>query len=224
MLALQRSLTAATRHLCFAPCLRNLSTETSKPCISDVFPPPRHTSSTMAAATRHPCFAPYLRSFSTETAESWFNDAIISRPNDDPPKGKSYPRMSFPGSTKLDIPKYRLHCMSNHNNTIITFTNNDGKTIAWQSGGMCGFKGANRSSYEAGYQSAVRIFRAIEELANKKDFSVALYLKGFGQGRDALKTALLAVEGRNIRSLICSVTDRTPIKIGGTRSKKTRRL
>jgi small subunit ribosomal protein S11 len=131
--------------------------------------------------------------------------------------------MPFP-SSKYDSPKYRLHCKSTNNNTIITFTNPVGQTIGWQSGGRCEFKGANRASYEAGYQSAVRIFRVIEKLAEENDFRVALFFKGFGQGRDALKTALLAVEGQYIRSLVCSVSDRTPIKIGGTRAKKTRRL
>ena len=131
--------------------------------------------------------------------------------------------MPFLGS-KYDVPKYRLHCKSTNNNTIITFTNPDGQTIGWQSGGRCEFKGANRASYEAGYQSAVRIFKVIETLAEEKDFKIALFFKGFGQGRDALKTALLAVEGQYIRSLVSSVSDRTPIKIGGTRSKKMRRL
>lgn len=253
MLALRRSSTiaAVTRHPCFIPYLRSFSAETSNPWINDVFlpprptsstvartylrsiptetskfwindvfPAPRPTSSTIAAATRHPCFAPYLRTFSTETPKpDWVDDFL-----DGPPTGKVYPRMFFPGSTKVDIPKYRLHCKSNHNNTIITLTNDAGKTIAWQSGGRCEFKGSNRASYEAGYQSAVRIFKVIEKLAEEKDFTVALFFKGFGQGREALKTALLAVEGQNIRFLICSVTDRTPIKIGGTRSKKARRL
>ena len=211
MLALQRSSTIAiaTRHPCFVPCLRSFSTETSKPETTDVFPP--STSST-AAATGHPY---------RQTTTKWMDDAF---PKGDPPRGRGYPRVSFPGSRRLEIPKYRLHCKSNNNNTIITFTNDAGKTIAWQSGGKCAFKGASRASYEAGYQSAVRIFSVIERLAEEKDISVALFFKGFGQGREALKTALLAVEGQYIRPLICSVTDRTPIKIGGTRSKKMRRL
>ena len=215
MLALRRSTIAAataTRHLCFPPYLPSFSTETSKPWIIDP----------STSSARHPSFVPSLRSFSTETSkEEWINTTVK---HNDPPTGKVFPRMSFPGSMKIDIPKYRLHCKSNHNNTIITFTNNAGNTIAWQSGGKCEFKGANRASYEAGYQSAVRIFRVVGKLAEEKDFSVALFFKGFGQGREALKTALLAVEGLYIRPLICSVTDRTPIKIGGTRSKKTRRL
>lgn len=215
MLALRRSsiIAAATRHPCFVSYLRNSSTEFSKSSITDVSPPP--TSST----TKHQSFA------STETPkEQWIDEAFSAKLKDNPPTGSAYPRVWFPGSTKLDIPMYRLHCKSNHNNTIITFTDNTGKTIAWQSGGKCAFKGANRASYEAGYQSAVRIFKVIENLAEEKDISVALFFKGFGQGRDALKTALLAVEGLYIRPLICSVTDRTPIKVGGTRSKKTRRL
>jgi len=174
MLALRRSSTiaAVTRHPCFVPYLRSFSIETSKPSINDVSPPP--TSSTIAAATN----TPDLQSFSTETSkDKWLDGAF--KPKDDPPKGKAFPRMSFPGSMKFDTPKYRLHCKSNNNNTIITFTNNAGKTIAWQSGGKCAFKGSNRASYEAGYQSAVRIFRVIEKLAEEKDFNVALFFQRF---------------------------------------------
>lgn len=217
MLALRRSSTiaaAATRQLFFVPYLRSFSTETSKPGITDVFPPP--ASPKITAATSH-----QSSTLPTDSTGKYIDRGFTK---DDPPTGKGYTRTPLPGSVKLDIPKYRLHCKSNNNNTIITFTDNAGKTIAWQSGGKCGFKGANRASYEAGYQCAVRIFTVIEKLAEGKDFTVALFLKGFGQGREALKTALLAVEGRYIRPLIFSVTDRTPIKIGGTRSKKTRRL
>ena len=189
-----------------------------------------------SSAARRPCLAPYpSRRFSIETSnsnplqteENWiapaFQEPHSLRRRDDPPVANEYPKTPFSG-LKNDIPKYRLHCKSTNNNTIITFTNPVGQTIGWQSGGRCEFKGANRASYEAGYQSAVRIFRVIEKLAEEKDFRVALFFKGFGQGRDALKTALLAVEGQHIRSLVCSVSDRTPIKIGGTRAKKTRRL
>ena len=209
MLAL---IAAVARRPCTVRSLRSFSTESLNP-FNDVSPPP--SSPTIPAAT-----IPFA--LAETSKEEWVDNALHYR--DDPPKGKAFPKMSFPGAMKLDIPKYRLHCKSSHNNTIITFTNDAGNTIAWQSGGRCGFKGTNRASYEAGYQSAVRIFQVIQNLANRKDFNVALYFKGFGQGRDALKTALLAVEGLYIRPLISSATDRTPIKIGGTRAKKTRRL
>ena len=124
----------------------------------------------------------------------------------------------------LARPKYRLHCKSTRNNTIVTFTQPNGRTVAWYTGGSCGFKKVNRSGYEAGYQCAVRIFKRIEETLKMAPIEVALFFNGFGQGRDALLRALLTSEGDHVRPLVSTITDRTPIKIGGTRAKKRRRL
>jgi small subunit ribosomal protein S11 len=121
-------------------------------------------------------------------------------------------------------PKYRLHCKSTRNNTIVTFTLPEGHTIAWFTGGSCGFKKVNRSGYEAGYQCAVRIFKEIEKTVKEGPIEIALFFNGFGQGRDALLRALLTSEGDHVRPLVTTITDRTPIKIGGTRAKKMRRL
>ncbi|KAF8639671.1 hypothetical protein AX17_000935 [Amanita inopinata Kibby_2008] len=122
------------------------------------------------------------------------------------------------------IPRYRLHCHSSRNNTITTLTRPNGQPIAWFSGGSCGFKKGNRASYEAGYQCAVRMFKRVDEIVEREALQVDLFFKGFGQGREALQKALLSGEGNTVRQLVSSVTDRTPIKIGGTRSKKARRL
>ncbi len=46
----------------------------------------------------------------------------------------------------------------------------------------------------------------------------------FGQGREAVAAALVGPEGLGIKPLIYRVEDRTPIKIGGTRPRKARRL
>lgn len=120
--------------------------------------------------------------------------------------------------------KYSLYCQSTRNNTITTLVDDKSHPVAFHSGGTCGFKHVQRSSYEAGYQCAVRMFETILKLRNEKRFDIALYFKGFGQGRDAMHKALLTSEGDRIRELVVSITDRTPIKIGGTRSKKARRL
>lgn len=144
-----------------------------------------------------------------------------------------YPPPSTVPSAPSELPDHinysrtrlRLHCHASPNNTIATLTKADGSTIAWFSGGSCGFKKGNRASYEAGYQCAVRTFKKVEEIhLADGPVVVDLFFKGFGQGREALKSALLAAEGEAIRSLIGHVTDRTPIKIGGTRAKKRRRL
>ncbi|KAL0580754.1 hypothetical protein V5O48_001219 [Marasmius crinis-equi] len=142
------------------------------------------------------------------------------------PKGRSPPPKndSSPASA-YKRPRYRLHCHSTRNNTITNFTAPDGATIAQFSGGSVGFKRGQRSGYEAGYQCAVRAFEKILQIEAKSGpLYLELFFKGFGQGRDALQKALLAAEGDPIRKLVISVTDRTPIKIGGTRSKKARRL
>ncbi|KAG5646432.1 hypothetical protein DXG03_003482 [Asterophora parasitica] len=121
---------------------------------------------------------------------------------------------------------YSLYCQSTRNNTITTLMDHNYEALASFTGGSCGFKKANRASYEAGYQCAVRMFKEIERLVEKekRDFVVDLYFNGFGQGRDAMHRALLTTEGEKLRPLVVSLTDRTPIKIGGTRAKKARRL
>ena len=110
------------------------------------------------------------------------------------------------------------------------------KSGSW-SGGSCGFKGVNRSGYEAGYQCAVRAFARAKQLAREMaemgggGNTVAgggarfeVLFKGFGRGREAVYKALMTSEGDDVRPFVARVTDNTPIKIGGTRAKKTRRL
>ncbi|KAF5363849.1 hypothetical protein D9756_000841 [Leucocoprinus leucothites] len=139
---------------------------------------------------------------------------------------------------KMQLPPratHRFDCFASRNNTIATlsslaysekepFKPPVSNVIAWFSGGSVGFKKAQRASFEAGHQCAVRVFQLIEEAKKQGTVRVELYLKGFGMGRDAVKTALMAAEGDGIRDVVKQVTDRTPIKIGGTRAKKTRRL
>lgn len=125
----------------------------------------------------------------------------------------------------LETRIYRLHVHSTRNNTITTFTDEKGNPIAWFSGGSCGFKKVNRASYEAGYQCAVRIFaRILEERKSTGPMMLEILFNGFGQGRDALQKALVSAEGEQLRPLVTTITDKSPLKIGGTRSKKARRL
>jgi small subunit ribosomal protein S11 len=103
------------------------------------------------------------------------------------------------------------------------------KSGSW-SGGSCGFKGVNRSGYEAGYQCAMRAFARVKQLARESaemgggGARFEVLFKGFGRGREAVYKALMTSEGDDVRPFVTRVTDNTPIKIGGTRAKKTRRL
>ncbi|KAF8211371.1 hypothetical protein K438DRAFT_38834 [Mycena galopus ATCC 62051] len=155
----------------------------------------------------------------------------------DPGAPYAYPDQVNPGAAPAQDytytkakPSWRFHCHSTKTNTINTFTNPDGNVVAWFSGGSTGFKKRNRSSYEAGYQCAVQMFERIETEAATEEkenpdskVTIDLFCKGFGQGRDALFKALMTAQGDGVRNRINSITDRTPLKIGGTRAKKRKR-
>jgi small subunit ribosomal protein S11 len=130
-------------------------------------------------------------------------------------------------SKHVEVLHYRIHVACTPNNTLVVMSDERGHPIkngCW-TGGSCGFKGVNRSGYEAGYQCAVRTFARVQELAHEVPGARFEFLfRGFGQGRDAVFKALMTSEGDDVRPFVNRVTDNTPIKIGGTRAKKTRRL
>lgn len=159
---------------------------------------------------------------------------------DGPPTSVAYSRTS--GSTtnplrlnlsqNISIQDHRIHVSCTANNTHIIMSDPQGRPIKsgnW-TGGSCGFKGVNRSGYEAGYQCAVRAFARVKELSVEMGSVAAggprfeVLFKGFGQGREAVFKALMTSEGDEVRPFVTRVTDVTPIKIGGTRAKKRRRL
>ncbi|TFL05637.1 hypothetical protein BDV98DRAFT_560378 [Pterulicium gracile] len=145
-------------------------------------------------------------------------------------------------------PLFRLHIQSSRNNTLVTFTSpsaSGGKALGWASGGRSGFKGTNKSSFEAAYQAVMEIFKVIrwridlidEKQKGKgggeggdkypergKDMLIEVVFKGAGKGREAMSSALSSTEGAGIREKVIRMTDRTPIKVGGTRAQKARRL
>ena len=133
------------------------------------------------------------------------------------------------------IQNYHINVSCTPNNTHIVMSDSSGHPIksgSW-SGGSCGFKGVNRSGYEAGYQCAVRAFARVKQLARESAEMLGgggggarfeVLFKGFGRGREAVYKALMTSEGDDVRPFVTRVTDNTPIKIGGTRAKKTRRL
>ncbi|KAF5369869.1 hypothetical protein D9758_001277 [Tetrapyrgos nigripes] len=146
---------------------------------------------------------------------------------DRPPTASNSPfarSTGLPSSFNSKPAQYKLYLQSTKTNTITTLTNDKNDAVACISAGSCGFKRGQRSSYEAGYQCAIKIFQKVEEAAKRETVRVDLYLKGFGSGREAMQKALLTTEGENVRPLITHVIDMTPLKIGGTRAKKARRL
>ncbi|GJJ07629.1 hypothetical protein Clacol_001833 [Clathrus columnatus] len=164
----------------------------------------------------------------TEQTSAQTEDDIPS----DPPRSQEYSKTtSVQVSERHGLPssgvedRFQLYVHASSNNTIITFSTPTGRVLSVISGGMCGFKKVQRSTYEAGYRCAVHIFEKIAQV--RKDnigMTLQVNFKGFGQGREAVYRALTTSEGESVRDLVKCISDRTPIKIGGTKAKKRRRL
>ena len=61
-----------------------------------------------------------------------------------------------------NIDKGAVHIQASFNNTLVTFTDLAGNTLAWSSAGSLGFKGARKSTPFAAQQ-------AVENLQKNKD-------------------------------------------------------
>ncbi|CAR24571.1 mitochondrial 37S ribosomal protein uS11m [Lachancea thermotolerans CBS 6340] len=89
--------------------------------------------------------------------------------------------------------------------------------------GNLGFRKAARGEYEAAFQTSARLFQMIHQ---KKllDRNIEIVLKDFGKGREAFTAALNGKEGTAVRRNVVRVSDATPIKFGGVRAPRQRRL
>lgn len=113
---------------------------------------------------------------------------------------------------KKNVHKGRIYMHTSYNNTILTFTDENGDVLAWSSSGIVGFKGSRKSTPYAGQKAA-------EDLNNKiSRFNVQevdIYIKGGGAAK-LLALKELANGGYRISSLI----DSNPVRMGGTKPRK----
>ena len=108
------------------------------------------------------------------------------------------------------------HIKSSFNNTIITFTDQQGNTIAWASAGNVGFKGSRKSTpFAAQLAAETAARRAMEHGVRKVDVVV----KGPGSGRE---TAIRTIQNTGIE--VVGIKDVTPIPHNGCRQSKRRRV
>lgn len=117
---------------------------------------------------------------------------------------------------KRKVARGRIYIQSTYNNTLITVTDEKGGVLGWGSAGLTGFKGSKKSTPYAAQ-------RTMEETMNKlKNFGlleVDVFIKGIGSGRES---AVRALQSTGINVL--TIKDTTPIKHGGVRPKKVRRV
>ena len=108
------------------------------------------------------------------------------------------------------------HIKSSFNNTIITFTDQQGNTLSWASPGIVGFKGSRKSTpFAAQLAAEAAARRAMEHGVRKVDVMV----KGPGSGRE---TAIRSIQNTGIE--VVGIKDVTPIPHNGCRQPKRRRV
>jgi small subunit ribosomal protein S11 len=130
------------------------------------------------------------------------------------------------GSTEVAKPKKKkdrknipigvAHVDASFNNTIITFTDPSGNTVAWGSCGGAGFKGSRKSTP---FAAQVAAEAAAKKALDNGMRSVSILVSGPGAGRES---AIRAIAQAGIR--VSSIRDVTPIPHNGCRPTKKRRV
>ena len=118
--------------------------------------------------------------------------------------------------SKHKVPRGKIYIQSTYNNTIITVTDERGQVIGWGSAGLTGFKGSKKSTPYAAQRT---MEETMEKLKNVGLTEVDVLVRGIGSGREA---AVRALQNSNVAVL--SIRDITPIRHGGVRPKKVRRV
>ena len=119
--------------------------------------------------------------------------------------------------TKKTVENGKVYISASFNNTLVTVTDETGKTLAWGSSGSAGFKGTRKSTPFAATTAVEKVLKKVKEEHGVKE--VEIYVKGPGTGRDA---ALRAIRSAGIK--ISLTADMTPIPHNGPRPKKKRRV
>lgn len=118
---------------------------------------------------------------------------------------------------KRSVSYGQVHILATFNNTIISFTDNNGGVLSAASAGACGFRGSKKGTAYAAQVAAERAAQTAKQLHgfNKAD----VFVKGVGLGREA---AIRTLAGLDIH--VESIKDVTGVPHGGVRPRKTRRV
>ncbi len=108
------------------------------------------------------------------------------------------------------------HIQSTFNNTIVTFTDNDGNVLCWSTSGESGFKGTRKGTP---FAAQIAAENAAKKAVNFGMKEVDVRVKGPGAGRE---TAIRAIQSAGLR--VKSIKDVTPIPHNGCRPPKRRRV
>ena len=115
-----------------------------------------------------------------------------------------------------NIDKGCVHIHASFNNTIVTFTDEQGNAIAACSAGALKFRGSRKSTPYAAHMAAEEAARKAMEHGLR---SVKVFVKGPGSGRES---AIRAMEVVGLQ--VTEINDVSPIPHNGCRPPKRRRV
>jgi len=128
-------------------------------------------------------------------------------------KGK---KKVFKKKERKNVPHGIAYIQASFNNTIVTITDGEGRTLAWKSSGSLGFRGSRKGTPFAAQQAAMN---AANQARDHGVRSLDVRVKGPGSGRESAIRALQTV-GLEVKS----IRDVTPIPHNGCRPPKRRRV
>ncbi len=109
-----------------------------------------------------------------------------------------------------------VYIRSTQNNTIVTITDLNGETVAWDSAGTIGFKGARKSTPFAATRAGESAGQKVRKMGMSE---VEIRIRGAGGGRESAVNGLVSTGLR-----VSAVEDHTPVPHNGCRPRKRRRV
>lgn len=129
---------------------------------------------------------------------------------------KAAPKVKKSNAIHFKSGQGKMYVKSTFNTTYVSFTNMNGDVVSWSSAGICGFKGARRSTP---FAATTIIEEGVRKAKGLGLSTVEVFLKGPGPGKDAA-LRVLKTSGLEISML----ADTTAIPHNGCRPKKSRRV
>ncbi len=108
------------------------------------------------------------------------------------------------------------HIKATQNNTMVTITDTNGETLAWDSAGTIGFKGARKATPFAATRAAEQVGQKARKVGMQE---IEVRVKGTGAGRESAVTGLASTGLR-----VTAIEDHTPVPHNGCRPRKKRRV
>jgi small subunit ribosomal protein S11 len=130
-----------------------------------------------------------------------------------PAKGK---KKVFKKKERKNVPHGVAYIQASFNNTIVTITDGEGRTLSWKSSGSLGFRGSRKGTPFAAQQAAMN---AANQARDHGVRTLEVRVNGPGSGRESAIRALAAA-GLEVKS----IKDVTPIPHNGCRPPKRRRV